>query len=186
MSSKKDNGGTVKQMSCYLNEKLKYALDIESSYYKYKGDEERSTINKNLVFIIEQFIDSYLTEPEKVEQMIVRILGVKSFAYAQRKKITQILDIKLNSYPLKFTDKFNEKVENFIVNYHSTYGFKFQKIHLYNLILLNYYMEHKVEIAKNILEFLSNDYFRCFENEGDFSEVIQLFKELMKEGNDEP
>lgn len=179
------NTSTVKQLSCYLNEKLKYALDIESSYFKFVGNENRSTINKNLVFIIEEFIASYLTEPEKVEQMIVRILGVKSIEYAQRKKISQILDIKLKSYPLKFTDEFNEKIENFIKQYLVTYGFKFQKIHLYNLILLNYYMEHKVEIAKNLLEFFSAEYFRRFENEGDFSDVIQMFKDLMEERSEE-
>lgn len=184
--SKEVGTSAVKQLSCYLNEKLKYALDMESSYYKFIGNDERSTINKNLVFIIEKFIDSYLTEPEKVEQMIVRILGVKSVAYAQRKKITQILDIQLKSYPLKFSDDFNKKIENFISQYYSTYGFKFQKIHLYNLILLNYYMETKVEIAKNVLEFWHDEYFRCYENESDFSDVIQLFKDIIKEGNDEP
>jgi len=174
----------VKQLSCYLNEKLKYALDKESSYFKFLGDESRDTINKNLVFIVERFIDNYLTEPEKVEQMIVRILGVKNVAAAQKKKITQILDIKLKSYPLKFTDEFNEKIEDFIKQYYVTYGFKFQKIHLYNLILLDYYMEHKVEIAKNELEFWSSEYFRRFENESNFDDVIQMFKNLVNERNE--
>lgn len=181
----KTDADTVKQLSCYLNEKLKYAIDKESSYFKFIGNEERSTINKNLVFIIEEFIDRYLVEPEKVEQMIVRILGVKSIEYAQRKKITQILDIKLKSYPLKFTDKFNEKIENFIKQYFLSYSFKFQKIHLYNLILLNYYMEHKVEIAKNELEFWQSPYFRRFEDDSDFSDVIQMFKNLMEDRNEE-
>ncbi|MDQ1340888.1 MAG: hypothetical protein QG567_2046 [Campylobacterota bacterium] len=172
----------LKQVSCYLNEKLKYAIEKEVIHFKYRGIEERGTINKNMSYIIEDFIDNHKKNTEAIADVIVKVLSIDNFDSVSQRRLLETLDISLKSYPLKLSTAFSKKLEDFRVDCNRVFGFKFTKTGFYNLILLHYYIENKVALAKMDLEFWSQDYFKRSESNGEFGDVLKLFHKLLEKG----
>lgn len=177
--TEKPSSEKLKQVSCYLNENLKFAIEKEAGGFKYEGNEARNSINRDMSYIIETFIDKYTDRIEEVADIVVKVSSVDSFDSVNQKELLKTLDYSLKAYPLKLSENFNKKLDKFRIKCNEVFGFKFSKTGLYNLILLDYFIENKVDLAKKDLEFWMQDYFARSGSSGNFEEVIDMFKALV-------
>lgn len=169
----------AKQVSCYLNDQIKQALEKEANYYKSQGDDTRDSINKNMVFIIDSLIDEYADNIAGILERFTEVLS-KSFDEIGPKDISRTLKVTSRAYPLKFTAEFSEKFDKFRLSINKHFNIKITKMNLYNFILLDYYIRNKVQIAKKDLLFWMQDYFSRSKSMVDFKDILQMFNEFMQ------
>ena len=68
----------LKQVSCYLNEQIKLALEKESIQFKAQDSSgPRSSINKNAIFIFEDFMDEFSNNVEGIIKLIEESFCIK-------------------------------------------------------------------------------------------------------------
>lgn len=170
----------ARQVSCYLSDQLKQALEREAIDFKSQGNENRDSINKNMIFIIEAFLDEYFDDMDAVSKKFVEILS-KDFNEIVSKDISRVLDVIVKPYPLKYTDAFSNRFEEFRLKLQKHFNIKISKMNLYNFILLDYYIKNKVQIAKKELLFWMQDYFGKSKSVLDFKDILQMFNEWAKE-----
>lgn len=167
-----------KQVSCYFNEAIKVALEKESIQFKAEDSSgPRSSINKNAIFIFENFIKKYKVNPEKIKDLIEVSFNVK-IENINEKKLMKILNVDYIQYPLKLTKSFQNDLNSFREVCNKAIGFKLGKRSFYNFILLTYYIENRVEIAKREITFWSQKQFDAG-SPTDFEDVMGLFTTMI-------
>lgn len=166
----------TKAISCYLNEQLKLALEREAIYYKSLGDTERDSINKNMIFIMNLFIDEYSQNISGLGDRFTEVIA-KDISSINPKDISRTLKVVSKAYPLKFTPEFSKKFEDFRVDVNSNFKIIITKMNLYNFILLDYYIKNKIQIAKKDLVFWMQDYFSRSTSMIDFKDILKMFNE---------
>ena len=147
------NNKTLIPVSCYISAAQKISLEFDVIYYKNLTTEEgkaRNTINKNISFILDSFIDKYMDNIEEVKELSNRNM-MRDMSSYQRQLI---------SYTLKLTTAFIEKFDLFKKKCEDELDFNFSKTTFYNIILLDYYLHNKADIAKWQMEHWTQDYYK--------------------------
>lgn len=166
-----------KQVSCYFNEAIKIALEKESVQFKAQDSAgTRSSINKNAIFIFEEFINKYSSKPESIKDLIEVSFDVK-IKNINQKELMRILDVDYIQYPLKLTKSFQSKLNEFREWCNKSIGFKLGKRSFYNFILLTYYIQNRVEIAKREIDFWSQHFDAG--SPSNFEDVMGMFNKMI-------
>lgn len=148
-----------KKVSIYFNSFVKSALERETLYYKSLIiDGPRSTINKNIEYILDQFVEKYTNNIPGIEELIYLALN-KNMSEISKEDFKKQYDHDLSAYPIVMEEDVINKVEELRNKINNELGIKFNKIYFFNFIILNYYMENKSDILKRELEFWNQNYF---------------------------
>lgn len=169
----------LKPVSCYMNDTIKLALEKEA--IQFKGVDptgNRTTMNKNCIFIFEQFIKKYSKNTKKMEKLIEKTFSLKMGEFTGR-EFNKILDVKLLKYPLKLSIDCQEKLNSIRLECNKSLGFNLKKTNFYNLILLSYYIENRVSIAQKEIDFWSQEHLEKGKP-ASFNEVVELFEKMVR------
>ena len=136
--------------------------------YKILATEEgnaRNTINKNISFILDSFIDKYMDNIEEVKKVVLATVLIPDNSKKALTNRNMMRDMssyqrQLISYPLKLTTAFIEKFALFKKKCEDELDFNFSKTTFYNIILLDYYLHNKADIAKWQMEHWTQDYYK--------------------------
>ena len=156
------------QVSFYISVAQKISLDFDVIYYKNLNTEEgnkRNTINKNISFILKAFVDKYINNIQGVKDVVLStvIMPIDSKTTLNNKNMMRDMSSyqrKLITYPLKLSKSFMSKFELFKKKCEEELDFNFSKTTFYNIILLDYYLHNKAEIAKWQMEHWTQDYYQ--------------------------
>lgn len=186
---KKENE-EVNQVSCYLSVAQKTSLEFEVVYYKNietKEGKDRNTINKNISYILEQFIDKYMNNIEAVRDVVASTLiaPINPKTVLNNKMMMRDMSSyqrQLIPYPLKLSKSFMAKFELFKKNCEEKLNFNFSKTTFYNVILLDYYLHNKANIAKWQMEHWMQDYYKKRNVENDkLEDIVKQINALIEE-----
>jgi hypothetical protein len=167
-----------KQVSCYLNEQIKLALEKESNQFKsIDSSGPRSSINKNAIFIFEDFMKKFDKNIKGIEKLIEQSFNIK-IKNINQKEFEKILSVDYIQYPLKLTNSFKKRLDEFRVRCNDTLGFNLGKRSFYNFILLTYYIQNRIEIAKKEIDFWSQNHFEKG-SKTDFDDVLDMFNKMI-------
>jgi hypothetical protein len=155
------------QVSCYLSVAQKISLELEVVYFKNDDTEDakkRNSINRNISYILEQFIDKYIDNIETVKDVLVNTLNtdINSQTVFNNKLIMRDISLTQNQlvpYPLILSDDLITKFKFFKKKCEEKLNFNFSKTTFYNLILLDYYLRNKATIAKWQMEHWTQNYY---------------------------
>jgi hypothetical protein len=168
----------LKQVSCYLNEQIKLALEKESIQFKAQDSSgPRSSINKNAIFIFEDFMDEFSNNVEGIIKLIEESFCIK-IKDINQKEFSKILNVSYIQYPLKLTPSFQKRLNAFRIQTNEVLGFNLGKTGFYNFILLSYYIKNRVSIAKQEIEFWSQGHFEKG-TPADFNDVVDMFNKMI-------
>lgn len=149
-----------KKVSIYFNSFVKSALERETLYHKsVMIDGPRSTIYKNIEFILKDFISKYRENIEDIKELIYNSLN-KDIEDVNKDDFKKQYDHDLTAYPILINDEVLETIEEIRNKINDELGIKFNKIYFFNFIILNYFMENKSEILKRELDFWEQPYFK--------------------------
>lgn len=138
-----------KKVSIYFNSFVKSALERETLFYKNSEiDGPRSTIFKNIEYILKEFIAINKDNISAITESIYRSLN------------KSISNEKLSAYPVLIEEQVLIDVEELRLKINDTLGVKFNKMNFLNFILLTYYIQKKDEIIKREMEFWNQPYFK--------------------------
>lgn len=162
------NNKTLIPVSCYISAAQKISLEFDVIYYKNLTTEEgkaRNTINKNISFILDSFIDKYMDNIEEVKKVVLATVLIPDNSKKALTNRNMMRDMssyqrQLISYPLKLTTAFIEKFDLFKKKCEDELDFNFSKTTFYNIILLDYYLHNKADIAKWQMEHWTQDYYK--------------------------
>lgn len=165
-----------KNVSFYLNNKLKSALKREVEIYSSLQDEQRNTIGKNISWILNNFFEE--NDIYKCKDLIINHLLADG--EIDLTKMQKRLDAGLNSYPLLLLPSFVKKIDNYRkeLNNISDLSFKITKMHFYTFILIHYFNNHKDKIIKQEIKFWSSSYF-SYENDIRLDDKINFFSNIL-------
>jgi hypothetical protein len=155
------------QVSCYLSVAQKISLELEVVYFKNNDTEDakkRNTINKNISYILEQFIDKYIDNIEAIKDVLSNTLNtdINSQTVLNNKLIMREISLTQNQlvpYPLILSYTLISKFELFKKKCEEELNFNFSKTTFYNVILLDYYLCNKATIAKWQMEHWTQNYY---------------------------
>lgn len=155
------------QVSCYLSVAQKISLELEVVYFKNNDTEDakkRNTINKNISYILEQFIDKYIDNIEAIKDVLSNTLNtdINSQTVLNNKLIMREISLTQNQlvpYPLILSYTLISKFELFKKKCEEELNFNFSKTTFYNVILLDYYLRNKATIAKWQMEHWTQNYY---------------------------
>jgi hypothetical protein len=162
------NEEETNQVSFYISIAQKISLEFEVIYYKNLEGEEgkhRNTINKNILFILESFVDKYINNIQGFKDVVLStvVIPIDSKTTLNNKNMMRDMSSyqrKLIAYPLKLSKSFMAKFELFIKRCEEELNFNFSKTTFYNIILLDYYLHNKADIAKWQMEHWTQDYYQ--------------------------
>ena len=183
----------VKQVSCFLDSHNKRGIELNANIQKYRDEgDERANINRNMVFIFNAFIDKYKDDLDKLPDVVARTMHIddlsSSTSKEQKKGVVGAVSYKVNNFPLKLTDEFNAKFAAFWKDCVKSLGFKLTKSHLYNVILMDFLQQNKLNDLQDLLDFYSQPKFKISKTkELDFEKLINDVNTILsgKENNDE-
>lgn len=163
-----NNNTILIPVSCYITPAQKISLEFDVIYYKNLTTEEgkaRNTINKNISFILDSFINKYMDNIEEVKKVVLATVLIPNTSKTTLKNKDVMRDMssyqrQLISYPLKLSKAFMVKFELFKKKCDEQLDFNFSKTTFYNIILLDYYLHNKADIAKWQMEHWTQDYYK--------------------------
>lgn len=171
----------LKRVSCSLNKMVKLALEKEVAILKSANYEDRNTINKNIIYIINSFLDKYENDMINFKNTLLTILDLEySENLSNKKGLLKNLKAGYGNFPLMLSISTSARCDALLDKAKEEINLNITKNTFYNLALLHYYVFNRARIAEEELNFWLMPYFR---NRGssdrDMTKVIKMFKQLM-------
>lgn len=166
-----------KKVSLNVNQTIKTFLHFEKIIFEYKNIIDRDTINKNMIWIINNFVDNF--KQDDLKDNINKVLYI-DIDKIDRKHFSKLMCFEHSYYPLIIDDELAEKIDKSIEMINKTLSFKFNYRLFYIFVFLYHIKKNIKNVLKDILEFSTQEYFVGANKDLDLKEVIEMYNKILQ------